>query len=237
MNLEPTKMKKNVLLVEDDPALRMVMREVLQNEFQIDEADNGATGIDKGLNSNADIIILDYHLPKKDGLEVIAEVKRTHPNIPVIVLTGYLSPEAEKKFTHLGADRIFPKPFSYKILMDTVKDLVTASTHIHPVHKSTVKTYPLPQILTNGESPSATMLKDSLDTLAALAEKIEFLKSVSEKYWIEPKDIATIRETARCMEDELRKHYGKINNALFEAGDFNAPIIRMANRPSTYGNN
>lgn len=230
-------MKKNVLLVEDDPALRMVMREVLQDQFSIDEADNGAIGIDKGVNSDADLIILDYHLPKKNGLEVIAEVKRAHPNIPVIVLTGYLSPESEEKFSRLGADRIFPKPFSYKLLMDTVKDLMTASTHIASKSSQNIKSYPLPQVHPNFESPNAMMLKDSLDTLAALAEKIEFLKTVSEKYWIEPKDIATIRETARCMEDEIKKHYGKINNALFEAGDFNAPIIRMSNRPSTFGNN
>ncbi|MCH6255247.1 response regulator [Puniceicoccaceae bacterium K14] len=229
-------MKKNVLLVEDDPALRMVMREVLQNEFKIDEAENGDVGIDKGVNSDADIIILDYHLPKKDGLEVIAEVKRAHPHIPVIVLTGYLSPESEQKFNRLGADKIFPKPFSYKLLMDTVKDLITDSNHVAKMKAPSIKSYPLPPIH-NGESPSSTMLKDSLDTLASLAEKIEFLKTVSEKYWIEPKDITTIRETARCMEDEIRKHYGKINNTLFEAGDFNAPIIRMANRPSTFGNN
>ena len=52
-------MKKNVLLVEDDPALRMVVREVLKSDFNIDEADNGEDGINKGLNSNADLVILD----------------------------------------------------------------------------------------------------------------------------------------------------------------------------------
>ena len=81
-------MKKNVLLVEDDPALRMVVREVLKDDFNIDEADNGETGVEKGVNSSADLVILDYHLPKRDGLEVIAEIKKVHPSVPVIVLTG-----------------------------------------------------------------------------------------------------------------------------------------------------
>lgn len=101
-------MKKNVLLVEDDPALRMVVREVLKSDFNIDEADNGEDGIEKGLGPDADLVILDYHLPKRDGLEVIAEIKKAHPDLPVIVLTGYLSPESEKQFQRLGANRIFP---------------------------------------------------------------------------------------------------------------------------------
>ena len=44
-------MKKNVLLVEDDPALRMVVREVLKDDFNIDEADNGETGVEKGVKA------------------------------------------------------------------------------------------------------------------------------------------------------------------------------------------
>ena len=101
-------MKKNVLLVEDDPALRMVVREVLKGDFNIDEADNGEDGIDKGLKNKADLVILDYHLPKRDGLEVIAAIKKAHPEVPVIVLTGYLNSDSEKEFNRLGANKIFP---------------------------------------------------------------------------------------------------------------------------------
>ena len=116
-------MKKNVLLVEDDPALRMVVREVLKGDFNIDEADNGEDGIDKGLKNKADLVILDYHLPKRDGLEVIAAIKKAHPEVPVIVLTGYLNSDSEKEFNRLGANKIFPKPFNYRALLETVKDL------------------------------------------------------------------------------------------------------------------
>ena len=52
---EKLRSKKNVLLVEDDPALRMVVREVLKDDFNVDEADNGDTGVEKGVNSPADL--------------------------------------------------------------------------------------------------------------------------------------------------------------------------------------
>ena len=223
-------MKKNVLLVEDDPALRMVMREVLKDEFEIDEADNGDEGIQKGIGLNTDLIILDYHLPKKDGLEVIAAVKKEHPEIPVIVLTGYLNPESEAQFNRLGASRIFPKPFNYKALMDAVKDLIASKSQ-----------YSFPADQSGFAGPScqseAELLSYSLNALSGIAEKLEFLQTITEKYWIEPNDVNTIRETTRCMDAELRKFYGKMNNTIFENGDLNAPIIQSASKPCLSGKN
>ena len=235
-------MKKNILLVEDDPALRMVVREVLKEDFNIDEADNGEDGIEKGTSHRADLIILDYHLPKKDGLEVISEIKKAHPSVPVIVLTGYLSPESEKQFNRLGASKIFPKPFNYRVLLDTVKDL-SAKPKESAGAESAIDVGHPSEPLSPDESPNVAypletrLLQDSLNTLAMLAEKIEFLQSNTEKYWVEFQDIQTIRETARLMEAELKSFYGKMNHALFE---FPAPLaktIEACDKPNLSGCN
>ena len=226
-------MKKNVLLVEDDPALRMVMREVLKDEFDIAEADNGADGIDIGLSQKNDLIILDYHLPKKDGLEVIEAIRAQHPNVPVIVLTGYLNAESEAQFNRHGANKIFPKPFNYRALLETVRDLIAAREKAKTLAQADQKPLVAPAF-----SPTESeMLKDSLNALAALGEKVEFLQSITEKYWIEPSDISAIREAARCMEGELQKVYGKLNNTLFNSGDFSSPLLHSISRPSLSGCN
>ena len=60
-------------------------------------------------------------------------------------------------------------------------------------------------------------LKQSLTTLAALAEKVEFMQATTEKYWMEPGDLNAIRETVRLMEAEIRTYYGKMNEALMGA--------------------
>ncbi len=134
-------------------------------------SDNGALfGIEAKIDAiNADLVILDYHLPKRDGLEVIAAIKEAHPEVPVIVLTGYLNPESEKQFNRLGASKIFPKPFNYRNLLDAVKDLSSESAlQSEPV------TQPLKQSL--GSAPTLTqsnpypaadsqMLQDSLNAL------------------------------------------------------------------------
>lgn len=230
-------MKKNVLLVEDDPALRMVMREVLGEEFHVDEADNGDDGINKGLTENNDLIILDYHLPKKDGLQVIEAVKAAHPNVPVIVLTGYLNPQSEAQFNKLGASRIFPKPFNYRNLLEVVRNLtvsgITASELTSASEQRPAEVIQQPQL----SATESEMLADSLATVANLAEKLEFLQSITEKYWIEPSDISSIRETARCMETEIQKFYGKMNNSLFDTGTFSSPLITNSKKPCLSSNN
>ena len=229
-------MKKNVLLVEDDPALRMVVREVLKGDFNIDEADNGEDGINKGLNSNADLVILDYHLPKRDGLEVIAAIKKAHPDIPVIVLTGYLNPESEKQFNRLGANKIFPKPFNYRALLETVKDL--SGDHSAQIPQASEPAVAPTKIQSIEPSQSdAPILTTSLNALAALAEKIEFLQTITEKQWIENHDLSAIREITRIMEAEVRKFYGQVNQSLIESDALMSPAIQAANKPSLLGDN
>lgn len=224
-------MKKNVLLVEDDPALRMVMREVLKDEFHVDEADNGIDGIDKGLTALNDLIILDYHLPKKDGLQVIEAIKQANPNVPVIVLTGFLNPQSEAKFAQLGAARIFPKPFNYRALLEVVRSLTLSQ--VDPAEQPSS-----PDLAPTAPSPSEReMLGDSLNAIAELAEKVEFLHTLTEKCWIEPSDIGAIRETARCMEATVQAFYGKMNNTLFNAGSFSSPLLSQVKRPCLSGSN
>jgi len=228
-------MKKNVLVVEDDPSLRMVMREVLQQDFEIDEADNGADGIRKGTSRRADLVILDYHLPKKDGLEVIAALREAHPDLPVIVLTGYLNPEAETRFSQLGASKIFPKPFNYKTLLEAIRALVEDAPE-SPENVAAAKAAPPPALIglpppAKAGAESEGLLLEGLETIARLAEKIEYLQSVAEKPWIGPADAAALRETARLMEGELRRFYGRMNHAVFHNPGHVAPLLTDAPKP------
>lgn len=233
---EKTKMKKNVLLVEDDPALRMVVREVLKDDFNIDEADNGETGVEKGVNGPADLVILDYHLPKRDGLEVIAEIKKVHPSVPVIVLTGYLSPESEKQFNELGAAKIFPKPFNYRTLLDAVKTLSGNDQEIAQDAVS-VSSSPKGEIAPVNHISDNQALEQSLTTLAALSEKVEFMQATTEKYWMEPGDLNAIRETVRLMEAEIRTYYGKMNEALMALPNPIASTLLSGTKPCVLSDN
>ncbi|EKE11200.1 MAG: two component response regulator [uncultured bacterium] len=83
--------KKKILIVEDENSLQNAMREFLLAEnFNVVTADDGEMAVNLAKNEKPDLIMLDIILPKKDGFEVLAEVKvdeRTR-NIPIILLTN-----------------------------------------------------------------------------------------------------------------------------------------------------
>ncbi|TVR54793.1 MAG: response regulator [Puniceicoccaceae bacterium] len=231
-------MKKNVLLVEDDPALRMVMKEVLRDDFEVGEADNGLDGIKLANDRSVDLMILDYHLPKRDGLEVIREVKQHRPELQVIVLTGFLNDYAEKRFRELGAAEIFPKPFNYRTLLEKVRGLVLPSA-AHSAAPGPL--HPAAAIFNLTATPGCgetEVLGRCFTSLQSIAEKLEYLHHLTEKYWLKPNDVVAIRHAVRLMNADLKRFYGGLNRDLYPLGNFTqAAADKSAELPYGQGEN
>ena len=85
-------MKKSILLVEDDAALRNLLKETLINEFEVLEASNYSEGINQSGN-NIDLALIDYALPGRDGFEVLKMLREKRPSLPAIMMTAYSSEE------------------------------------------------------------------------------------------------------------------------------------------------
>jgi hypothetical protein len=151
-------------------------------------------------------------------------------------LTGYLNSDSEKEFNRLGANKIFPKPFNYRALLETVKDL-SGKTLAPDLPASEPTVTPANSQSTTPSLADVPILTTSLNALATLAEKIEFLQTITEKQWIENHDLSAIRETTRIMEAEVRKFYGQVNQSLLESRNPTLPAIQAANKPSLLGDN
>jgi len=131
----PTKkMIKNVLLVEDNPAIRLIMQEAFKAasfEGQLDMAENGDDVMqylkrEKKFSTAPmpDIILMDLNLPGKSGIEVIGEIKKDDrlKNIPIVVLTGSnssIDTHACSKFQC----KYLLKPSRFHELVELVKSL------------------------------------------------------------------------------------------------------------------
>ena len=102
-----------VLIVEDDIRLAQALGQILEeNHYQVDLVHDGDQGLSYAESGSYDVIILDVMLPRKSGLEVVAELRRANVATPVLMLTARTT--VQDKITGLdsGADDYMTKPFS-----------------------------------------------------------------------------------------------------------------------------
>lgn len=114
--------KKNILVVEDDPALRMGIKDALLFEnYEVIEAKGGQEGMDLCLGDDIDLVLLDLILPKYDGFQILTHIRKFKPGLPVIMLTARGAESDRVKGLKIGADDYVVKPFSVKELLARVE--------------------------------------------------------------------------------------------------------------------
>jgi two-component system alkaline phosphatase synthesis response regulator PhoP len=119
---------KKILIIEDARNIRMALEDDLKFEgYQVESAATGPEGLEKALDLDLDIIILDLMLPELDGLEICKELRKRNIGTPIIMLTAR-SQEFDKVLgLELGADDYMTKPFSTFELHARIKALLRRS--------------------------------------------------------------------------------------------------------------
>ncbi|OGI26972.1 MAG: hypothetical protein A2359_04420 [Candidatus Moranbacteria bacterium RIFOXYB1_FULL_43_19] len=117
--------KKKILVIEDDRSLQNALLEIISQEgFESESALDGEEGIAKIKTFKPDLILLDIILPKKDGFEVLEEIKKdeTLKNIPVLILTNLEEVDNVQKALDLGATNYMVKSdFSLKDVVEKIR--------------------------------------------------------------------------------------------------------------------
>jgi len=103
-----------LLIIEDDKALALVMREGLEKRgFTIDIANIGFSGEEKAMVNDYDVILLDLNLPDKDGIEVLTLLREENIRIPIIIITARDEIVERALGLNMGADDYVTKPFDF----------------------------------------------------------------------------------------------------------------------------
>jgi DNA-binding response OmpR family regulator len=111
-----------VLIVEDDPALNLLLRDNLAFEgYQVDSASDAKTAVARAQQAPPDLLLLDLMLPDGDGFDVCRTVARTHPRTSIIILTSKQEPIDKIKGLDLGADDYVIKPCGISELLARVR--------------------------------------------------------------------------------------------------------------------
>ena len=115
-------LKARIVVVEDEPAIRRGVTEALRlTGYDVSEAADGLTGLREASSGGVDLVLLDVMLPKKDGFEVLAELRRVCPTRPVILLTARGGEDDRVRGLKMGADDYVVKPFSARELLARVE--------------------------------------------------------------------------------------------------------------------
>lgn len=114
-----------ILIVEDDPSLREIIRKTLEKErYVVEEAPDYRTALEKTADYSYDCILLDIMLPDGNGLSLLEELKKQHKKENIIIISAKDSLEDKVLGLDLGADDYLPKPFHLVELVARVKSVI-----------------------------------------------------------------------------------------------------------------
>lgn len=117
-----------ILIVEDDENILAVLKRGFEEEnYIIDSADNGEDGEYLALTNSYDVILLDWMMPIKNGIEVLQALRKKNITIPIIMLTAKDDIDDKVMGLTYGADDYLSKPFSFKELLARINVLYRRS--------------------------------------------------------------------------------------------------------------
>ena len=114
---------QTIMLVDDDPTIRQLGRELLESQgFRVEIAENAPQALELFQElDRVDLVILDYHLPGGDGLGLVRELRALDAGVPLLIASGFLSRREIIPLKESGVQGIIYKPFRLKELQQWIR--------------------------------------------------------------------------------------------------------------------
>jgi len=118
-----------IMIADDSDSVRLVLKDILSiGKFELaGEAINGAQAVEKFNEIKPDLLLLDLAMPKKDGLTVIKEIKASHPDAKIIVITATDNQKLISECRQQGAKDCIIKPFDFQKVLQSIKSVLSDS--------------------------------------------------------------------------------------------------------------
>jgi CheY-like chemotaxis protein len=116
----------NLLVVEDDPIIRMVSKNLLGKLVkQVDVAENGHVGYEKAINNKYDLILSDFFMPVLDGRQMIQKLRSEGLTVPIVAVTAAVMGQESEALLDAGANKVIAKPISMNTFLEVVEQCVS----------------------------------------------------------------------------------------------------------------
>jgi DNA-binding response OmpR family regulator len=205
-----------ILLAEDDNALNLMMENLLiEQNHQIDIAEDGDYAVELLLNYKYDLAILDCDLPKLSGFEICRRYRANRGNIPVLFLTGQTDFASRIEGLDSGADDYMCKPFNAPELMARIRALLRRGS----VQSNSQLQFA--DIVYEPASRTVTFAGQPLDLVRKELAILEFLmrnpehcfnaETIVERVWPSASEVSpeTVRPYIKRLRDKLTDKNGK----------------------------
>ncbi|OZU88464.1 response regulator [Virgibacillus indicus] len=120
-------MAKKILVVDDQPGIRMLLTDILENEgYSVSTANTGKQGLEEINSRSYDLVILDYKLPVIDGSQVLKEIETGGIVLPAILISGLAEDITKEAENYSFVKNVLAKPFNVEDISKTVKSILEA---------------------------------------------------------------------------------------------------------------
>jgi len=156
-----------ILVIEDEAAIRRVLVKILTEEsdtYEVEEAEDGAKGLDQIKKNEYDLALCDIKMPKMDGMEVLQSAKKIKPEVPFIMISGHGDLDTAVHAMRIGAFDYISKPPDLNRLLTTVRNALDRKELVvenKTLRKKISKNYEMV-----GEGEEIQIIKDMIEKVA-----------------------------------------------------------------------
>jgi len=156
-----------ILIIDDEKPIRRALRDILEYEkFEVDEAEDGPSGLEKAREGNFDVVLCDIKMPKMDGLEVLETLQKESVDSPVVMISGHGNIETAVEAIKKGAFDFIQKPLDLNRILVTIRNAMDRVELVQETKslKQKISKGKSSEII--GESKAIAEIKDMIDRVA-----------------------------------------------------------------------
>jgi len=186
-----------ILLADDHAVVRSGLKRILAEEFRraiFGEARNAQEAIQLLEHESWDVVVLDLTMPGRSGLEVLREIKCSHPKLPVLVLSVHPESQFAVRVLTQGASGYLTKESAPDELVDAVKKVLAGGRHVSPALAQTLAA----RLSSDTHKPPQELLSDRELHVLCLIASGKLVGQIARDLCLSVKTISTYR--ARILE-------------------------------------
>src|SRR5687768_7143695 len=161
----------NILIIDDEKAIRKTLSEILSYEgYKIEEAGDGEESLRRFREKNYDVVLCDIKMPKLDGIEFLDKAREANPDVPVIMISGHGTIETAVEAVKKGAYDYISKPPDLNRLLITIRNAMDKTNLVAEAKVLKRKVSKVEEMI--GDSGPIVKIKETIDKVAPTEARI-----------------------------------------------------------------